>query len=203
MLLMATIGWLFDSRWLHCDHTETKCWNHFGRNDILPLSFNDLFSCGGGIWTYDLQVTSRIFLPNDWAVEPQSRAIYEHFGLNDRQIELIVHSIAKRDYYHQSQRGNRMFELGLGPVGLALCGSSTPKDQKLINRFLYEKNGKSFVDNWFREKELHWAAYLLEQFNETPPGDREKSNNIPEVLPHSNKERLLWNCADQNQQSRL
>ena len=32
----------------------------------------------------------RIFLPNDRAVEPQARAAYERFGLNDRQIELIA-----------------------------------------------------------------------------------------------------------------
>jgi hypothetical protein len=31
----------------------------------------------------------RILLPNDRAIEPQSRAAYERFGLNDRQIELV------------------------------------------------------------------------------------------------------------------
>ncbi len=30
---------------------------------------------------------SRIFLPNDRAIEPQAKAVYEAFGLNDRQIE--------------------------------------------------------------------------------------------------------------------
>ena len=63
---------------------------------------------------------SRIFLPNDRAIEPQSRAVYERFGLNDRQIDLIARAFPKRDYYYQSQRGNRLFELGLGQVGLAL-----------------------------------------------------------------------------------
>src|SRR5208282_1746567 len=51
----------------------------------------------------------RIFLPNDRAVEPQARAIYEHFGLNDRQIELIARATPKRHYYLQSRRGNRLF----------------------------------------------------------------------------------------------
>src|SRR3546814_398973 len=57
----------------------------------------------------------RILLPNDRAIEPQSRAAYERFGLNDRQIELVSHATPKRQYYLQSARGNRLFELGLGP----------------------------------------------------------------------------------------
>jgi ABC-type uncharacterized transport system YnjBCD ATPase subunit len=56
----------------------------------------------------------RIFLPNDRAVEPQARAAYERFGLNERQIELIARATPKRDYYLQSRRGNRLFDLGLG-----------------------------------------------------------------------------------------
>jgi type IV secretion/conjugal transfer VirB4 family ATPase len=57
----------------------------------------------------------RILLPNDRAIEPQSRRAYERFGLNERQIELISRASPKRHYYLQSARGNRLFELGLGP----------------------------------------------------------------------------------------
>ncbi len=66
---------------------------------------------------------TRIFLPNDRALEPQARAVYERFGLNARQIEILSIAAPKRDYYAQTARGNRLFELGLGPVALALCGS--------------------------------------------------------------------------------
>ncbi len=109
---------------------------------------------------------NRIFLPNDRAIEPQSRAIYEHFGLNERQIELIARSVPKRDYYYQSRRGNRLFELGLGPVGLTLCGTSSAEDQKLIDQLLTEMaadpdNTASFADRWFRVTGLSWAADLL------------------------------------------
>src|SRR3546814_3006964 len=38
----------------------------------------------------------RILLPNDRAIEPQSRQAYERFGLNDRQIELIARATPKR-----------------------------------------------------------------------------------------------------------
>ena len=40
----------------------------------------------------------RIFLPNDRALEPQSREAYERFGLNARQIELIATAQPKSDY---------------------------------------------------------------------------------------------------------
>lgn len=37
----------------------------------------------------------------------------------------------QRDYYCQSRRGNRLFELGLSEVGLALCAASSKSDQAL------------------------------------------------------------------------
>ena len=55
---------------------------------------------------------TRILLPNDRAIEPQIMTIYRRFGLNDRQIEILARAIPKRDYYCQSRRGNRLFELG-------------------------------------------------------------------------------------------
>ena len=50
---------------------------------------------------------SRIFLPNPQATEPQIRTIYEGFGLNSRQIEIVATAQPKRDYYYQSRLGNR------------------------------------------------------------------------------------------------
>ena len=57
---------------------------------------------------------TRIFLPNDRAREPRSRAFYEALGLNARQIDLIANATPKRDYYFVSRDGARLFELGLG-----------------------------------------------------------------------------------------
>ena len=104
----------------------------------------------------------RIFLPNDRAIEPQMRAAYERFGLNERQIELIARAIPKRQYYLQSRRGNRLFELGLGPIALALCGASDPTSQALIDRALAE--GGTFADTFLRARNLEWAADLLAQY---------------------------------------
>jgi type IV secretory pathway VirB4 component len=79
---------------------------------------------------------SRIFLPNPQATEPQIRTIYEGFGLNSRQIEIVATAQPKRDYYYQSRLGNRLFDLDLGPATLAFAGASTPQDQRDIDRVL-------------------------------------------------------------------
>lgn len=106
----------------------------------------------------------RIFLPNDRAIEPQSRQAYERFGLNERQIELIARATPKRHYYLQSRRGNRLFELGLGPIALALCGSSDPNSQKLIDDMLAQSGGENFAPAFLAAKGLDWAADLFRQF---------------------------------------
>ncbi len=105
---------------------------------------------------------TRIFLPNDRAIEPQARAVYERFGLNARQIERLSVAAPKRDYYTQTARGNRLFELGLGPVALALCGSSSPEDQKLIDRCLTVAVRAAFAATFLRAKGLGWAAELID-----------------------------------------
>lgn len=107
----------------------------------------------------------RIFLPNDRAIEPHSRAAYEQFGLNERQIELISRAIPKRQYYLQSRRGNRLFELGLGAIALAFCGSSSPADQALIDRILAEHGEREFADYFLAARGLDWAADLLTEFS--------------------------------------
>ena len=107
----------------------------------------------------------RIFLPNDRAIEPQAREAYERFGLNERQIELIARATPKRQYYLQSRRGNRLFELALGPIALALCGASDPASQNLIDRLLAEHKPEEFAARFLEANDLDWAANLLTQFN--------------------------------------
>jgi type IV secretion system protein TrbE len=109
----------------------------------------------------------RILLPNDRAIEPQSRAAYERFGLNDRQIELISRATPKRHFYLQSARGNRLFELGLGPIALALCGASDPASQKRIDTILAEDGPADFAGRFLESAGLEWAADLLADFPRT------------------------------------
>ncbi|NUJ81301.1 conjugal transfer protein TrbE [Methylocystis sp. FS] len=109
---------------------------------------------------------TRLFLPNERAFEPQIAAIYRRFGLNDRQIEIIARATPKRDYYCQSRRGNRLFELGLGPLALALCAASSKTDQKLISGLITEYGRDGFARAWLVSRGLVWAADLLPQQNE-------------------------------------
>jgi type IV secretion system protein VirB4 len=108
----------------------------------------------------------RIFLPNDRAVEPQARTAYERFGLNDRQIELISRAMPKRQYYLQSRRGNRLFELALGPIALAFCGTSSADDQALIDRLLASDRGRRFAAAFLHARGLAWAATLLGDYTD-------------------------------------
>ncbi|HFS0969453.1 TPA: conjugal transfer protein TrbE [Pseudomonas aeruginosa] len=104
---------------------------------------------------------SRIFLPNPQASEPQIRGIYQGFGLNDRQLEIITQATPKRDYYYQSRLGNRLFDLDLGPVALAFAASASPAEQREISRILRESGTADFASAWLRHRDLDWAADLL------------------------------------------
>jgi type IV secretion system protein VirB4 len=116
----------------------------------------------------------RILLPNDRAIEPQSQAAYVRFGLNARQIELISRATPKRHYYLQSARGNRLFELGLGPVALALCGASDPDSQKRIDAILAEHGVQGFAARFLADAGHAWAAALFDQFPNPKPPKKEK-----------------------------
>ena len=107
---------------------------------------------------------TRIFLPSPQALEPQLRTVYESFGLNARQIELIAHATPKQDYYYQSPLGNRLFDLGLGPVALAFVGASRPEDQRAMDRMVADDRS-DFPAAWLKHKGLTWAASLAQQHN--------------------------------------
>jgi type IV secretion system protein TrbE len=104
---------------------------------------------------------TRIFLPNERAIEPQIMGVYRRFGLNDRQIEILSRATPKRDYYCQSRRGNRLFELGLGEVALAFTAASSKTDQLAIAELIEAHGTQGFADAWLRHRGAHWAADIL------------------------------------------
>ncbi|HUK08501.1 MAG TPA: conjugal transfer protein TrbE [Stellaceae bacterium] len=110
---------------------------------------------------------TRILLPNERALEPQIAAIYRRFGLNDRQIEILSRATPKREYYCQSRRGNRLFELGLSEVALAFTAASAKSDQTAIQELLAEHGCRGFAAAWLRQKDLDWAADMLTRSQET------------------------------------
>ncbi|AKM11061.1 conjugal transfer protein TrbE [Croceicoccus naphthovorans] len=112
---------------------------------------------------------TRILLPNERALEPQIARIYRAFGLNDRQIEILARATPKRDYYCQSPRGNRLFELGLGDVALAFTAASSKTDQITIGELMEVHGQDGFAAAWLRHRGLEWAADLLPAFTEENP----------------------------------
>jgi len=123
---------------------------------------------------------SRIFLPNPQAIEPQISTIYEGFGLNSRQIQIVANAEPKRDYYYQSRLGNRLFDLDLGSVALAFAGASTPQDQRDIDRVLRDAGASGFAGAWLRHRGLAWAAGLLAS---APTAASFVASQPPESLP--------------------
>jgi type IV secretion system protein VirB4 len=112
---------------------------------------------------------TRLLLPNERAIEPQITAIYRRFGLNDRQIEILSRATPKRDYYCQSRRGNRLFELGLSEVALALCAASSKSDQAAIEAILAEQGRDGFLPAWLRARDVGWAADLIPDLTNLEP----------------------------------
>ncbi|MFX5839749.1 conjugal transfer protein TrbE, partial [Acinetobacter baumannii] len=86
---------------------------------------------------------------------------------NDRQIQLIARATPKREYYYQSRLGNRVFELGLGPVALAFAAASRPEDQQAINALRADIHPSDFARAWLQRVGLTWAADLLARYH--PP----------------------------------
>ena len=112
---------------------------------------------------------SRVFLANPQALEPQLKTVYESFGLNDRQIELIARASPKRDYYYHSRLGARWFDLGLNDIARAFVTAASPQDQLAMDQLLATAGIDRFAERWLQHRQLPWAVPLLNEF--TPAED--------------------------------
>ncbi len=84
---------------------------------------------------------TKIYLPNPMAQKVNDRQMYNSFGLNDGQIELIANAIPKRHYYWTSPEGSCLIDLQLQPAFLTLMGKNTKADIEFI-KSLIEKHGE-------------------------------------------------------------
>lgn len=94
---------------------------------------------------------TKIFLPNRQATSQNLRPMYIDMGLNDRQIELLALSTPKQDYYLFTPEGQRRIQFGMGPVTLAFCGVSDPRDVKRVAA-LHAEHGDKWPIWWLKEK---------------------------------------------------
>ncbi len=94
---------------------------------------------------------SKIFLPNPHAKGEDTAEIYRRMGLNSRQIDIIAGAIPKRQYYYTSEEGNRLFELALGQLQLALLAVSDKESLAKVKE-LEQRHGAGWLGEWLALK---------------------------------------------------
>ncbi|HKV11395.1 MAG TPA: transporter [Thermoanaerobaculia bacterium] len=97
---------------------------------------------------------TRFYLPNPAAMASGARELYESFGLNPREIELVARAEPRRDYYFSSPRGSRLFQLGLRRAELAFLSARPGLSfQSTVSEALRVKrtHGAHWVSEWLRE----------------------------------------------------
>ncbi|MBV8136060.1 MAG: hypothetical protein JO121_10575, partial [Deltaproteobacteria bacterium] len=95
---------------------------------------------------------AKIFLPNPEARGDQVRDSYLKLGLTRRQIEIIARATPRAQYYYTSPLGSRLFNLDIGPIALALCGSTGHPDLRRARELL--THGDDFAQAWLAERGL-------------------------------------------------
>ena len=108
---------------------------------------------------------SRIFLPNDQALEKSTKETYKAFQLNDTQIQLIASAIPKRDYYYSSPMGCRLYDLGLERCPFTLAYVAVNKADLIECQRIIERYGRDhFNEQWLKYKNVQMP---LEEKQET------------------------------------
>ena len=95
---------------------------------------------------------TQILLPNPKALHPQVRQAYQKLGLSEGTITQLGHARPKREYLLWNAEGERLFELGLSELELAVVGASSPADHARIDRALEHARGssRSFAHHYLR-----------------------------------------------------
>ena len=128
---------------------------------LATQSLNDAISSG----LFDVLLEScptRIFLPNMDANKRGAgqvvgpRDMYTMFGLNDTQIDILESAVYKKQYYFASPEGQRLFELGAGPLALSFVGASSPQEIARV-RELETRFGPEWPTQWLMERGVDHA----------------------------------------------
>ena len=101
---------------------------------------------------------TKIFLPNVYARDEDTAALYRRMGLNNRQIEILATAVQKKHYYYVSEMGRRLYDLALGPLALAFVGS-TDKESIAAIKKLETQHGEGWVQEWLRMRGLDLNDY--------------------------------------------
>ncbi|TOA86260.1 conjugal transfer protein TrbE [Vibrio parahaemolyticus] len=102
---------------------------------------------------------TKIFLPNVYARDEDTAALYRRMGLNSRQIDILATAVPKRQYYYVSENGRRLYDLALGPLALSFVGASDKESIAIIKQ-LEAKYGDEWVDEWLSSRGININNYL-------------------------------------------
>jgi type IV secretion system protein VirB4 len=116
-----------------------------------------------GILDVILEATAtKIFLPNIYARDEDTAALYRRMGLNTRQIDILAAAVPKREYYYVSASGRRLYDLALGPLALAFVGAADKKSITHIKQ-LISQYGDNWPEHWLSLKGLQLDDYQEQQ----------------------------------------
>jgi type IV secretion system protein VirB4 len=157
-----------DEAWLMLGHPtfrmKIRTWlKTLAKLDCLVFMATQNISDAANSGILDVIVEStatKIFLPNIYAQDEETSALYRRMGLNNRQIEILASAIPKRHYYYVSECGRRLYELNLGPLALSLVGS-TDKESIATIRALEDKHGDQWIHEWLANWNLRLDDYKV------------------------------------------
>ncbi|THJ15590.1 MAG: VirB4 family type IV secretion/conjugal transfer ATPase [Nitrospira sp. CG24B] len=157
---------IVDEAWLMLGHPvirdKIREWLKVLRkaNCLVVLATQSLTdAANSGILDVIVESTAtKIFLPNVFARDEDTSALYRRMGLNSRQIEIVATAVPKRQYYYSSECGHRLYDLALGPLALAFVGASDKESIAEI-RSLEAKYGEAWTDEWLASRGLTLRDY--------------------------------------------
>ena len=157
---------ILDEAWLMLGHpvfrAKIREWLKVLRKaNCLVLMATQSLSDAANSGILDVIVEStatKIFLPNVYARDEDTAALYRRMGLNARQIEILATAIPKRQYYYVSENGRRLYDLALGPLALSFVGASD-KDSIATIKTLEAKHGDAWVHEWLAGRGLNINNY--------------------------------------------
>ena len=157
---------ILDEAWLMLGHPAFRAkireWlKVLSKANCLVLMATQSLSDAANSGILDVIVEStatKIFLPNVYARDEDTAALYRRMGLNKRQIEILATAVPKRQYYYVSENGRRLYDLALGPLALAFVGASDKESVAAI-KHLQAKFGHGWVGQWLASRNLDLNDY--------------------------------------------
>ena len=159
---------ILDEAWIMLGHPafrdKIKEWlKTFAKKNCLVLMATQSLSDAKNSGILDVIVEStatKIFLPNIYAKDEDTSALYKRMGLNDRQIDILCSAIPKRQYYYLSENGRRLYELAIGKLALSFVGA-TDKESIAEIQSLENKYGHDWVDKWLDSRGISLNQYKV------------------------------------------